>query len=89
MFIYLNIEKPRSTAPPRILDVFFIPRVSVIHKIIKAIKMQMIRVSFFIILPPAKNYISIIHHILYTIKKNKSSGAKCFVVKKDKFYVEK
>ena len=84
MFIYLNIEKPRSTAPPRILDVFFIPRVSVIHKIIKAIKMQIISVSFFIILPPAENYISIIYH-----KKNKSSRVKYFVVKKDKFYVEK
>lgn len=76
--IHLNSEKPRSTAPPRILDVFFIPSVSVIHRIINATKMQIISVSFFIILPPARNYNLIIYH-----KKNKSSRVKYFVVKKD------
>lgn len=45
--IYLKSEKPMSMAPLKRRDVFFIPMVSVIHKMMSATKMAIISVSFF------------------------------------------
>ena len=45
---YLKREKPISIAPLSRRDVFFIPIVSVIHKMISATRIAIISVSFFI-----------------------------------------
>ena len=65
-YIYLKRLKPISMAPPRILVVLLMPTVSVNQSMINAIRIKMIRVSFFIVIPPL--LITII-----TVFKNKSS----------------
>lgn len=64
IIFYLKRAKPMSTAPPRSFDVFFIPSVSVIHKMISATKIAIIRVSFFIIKTP-EQIIRYIYYILF------------------------
>ena len=51
-FIYLKRLKPKSTAPERIRVVLRIPIVSVNQRMISAIRIRMISVSFFIAMPP-------------------------------------
>ena len=46
---YLSSEKPISIAPLSRREVFFIPMVSVIHKMIRATKIAIISVSFFML----------------------------------------